>query len=284
MILRRRQIALPSQVMKPNILFVAGRASCVQVLEGAARQAHLLPDVCDTAYHAVERLGANNYSALVLDLESSGAENVLRMAHLLPVPERPVVFAMVSPRMHVATAYECGANFVLYKPLQPEQVLRSLRAARGFMPPNRPLNRQKDRRSSMRHEVRYLVHFDLPGAVCYPALLLDVNADGMSVQTTGAIPLTKSMPFRLQLPHGQRVRGSAEVIWTDSSGRAGLLFSHLAAQGRQRIEALLSSHSLSSQRTSRTRRKSELARAASAAVALISVELGFLRLTRTCLD
>ncbi len=224
----------------------------MQVLEGAARQAHLLPDVCDTSYHAMERLGASNYSALVLDLESPGAENVLRMAHLLPVPERPVVFALVSPRMHVATAYECGANFVLYKPLQPEQVLRSLRAARGFMP--------MDRRRSSRHDVRYLVHFDLPGAVCYPALLLDVNADGMSVQTTGAIPLTKSMPFRLQLSHGQRVRGSAEVIWTDSSGRAGLMFSHLAALGRQRILSWLSS-----QRTNRTRRKPELARAASTA-------------------
>jgi CheY-like chemotaxis protein len=259
--------------MKPNILFVAGRASCVQVLEGAARQAHLLPDICHTAYDAVERLGASNYSALVLDLESSGAENVLRMTHLLPEAERPVVFTMVSPRMHVATAYECGANFVLYKPLQPEQVLRSLRAARGFMPLNRPLHRSKersldrseDRRKSARHDVRYLVHFDLPGAVCYPALLLDVNADGMSVQTTGAISLTKVMPFRLQLSHGQRVRGSAEVMWTDSSGRAGLMFSHLSAQGKQHIVTWLSSHAFASPRMSRTRRKPELAHAAGAA-------------------
>jgi CheY-like chemotaxis protein len=276
-ILRLRRSPLPSQVMKPNILFVAGRASCVQVLKGAARLAHLSPDVCDTAYHAVERLGANNYSALVLDLESPGAENVLRMTHLLPEAERPVIFAMVSPRMHVATAYECGANFVLYKPLQPEQVLRSLRAARGFMPMNRRLDpsndrslyrsndRSKDRRKSARHDVRYLVHFDLPGAVCYPALLLDVNADGMSVQTTGAIPLTKVMPFRMQLAHGQRVRGSAEVIWTDSSGRAGLMFSHLSAQGKQHIVTWLSSHAFASPRMSRTRRKPELAHAAGAA-------------------
>lgn len=250
MILRLGRIAVLSPVMKPNILFVGGRSSSVQVLEGAAQEARLLPDVCDTAYHAMERLGAQHYSALVLDLEAAGAENVLRMAHLLPVLERPVVFAMVSPRTHVETAYESGANFVLYKPLQPEQVLRSLRAARGFMPLNRASDRSrdrsaglsKDRRRSARHDVRYLVHFDLPGAVCYPALLLDMNADGMSVQTTGAIPLTKSMPFRLQLSHGQHVRGSAEVMWTDSSGRAGLLFSRLGAQGRQNIATWLSSH------------------------------------------
>lgn len=219
--------------VKPNILFVAGRSSCVQVLERAAQQASLLSDVCDTPSHAVERLAAHNYSALVVDLEASGAENVLRMAHLLPQAERPVVFAMVSPRIPVATAYEFRANFVLYKPLQPEQVLRSLRAARGFMP--------MERRRSARRSAQSIVHFDLPGSDCYPGMLLDLNATGMSVQTTGAIPLRDTVPFRMQLPQGGLVRGSAEVLWTDSSGRAGLTFSRLTAQGREGIVAWLTS-------------------------------------------
>jgi hypothetical protein len=203
------------------------------VLESAAQQASLLPDVCDTAAHAVERLVNQSYSALVVDLEAVGAENVLRMAHLLPPAERPLVFAMVSDRTPVATAYEFRANFVLYKPLQAEQVLRSLRAARGFMP--------LERRRSARRSAKSLVHFDLPGSLGYPAMLLDVNATGMSVQTTGAIPLRDTVPFRLQLPQGGIVRGAAEVLWTDSSGRAGLIFSKLAAQARQSIVDWLSS-------------------------------------------
>jgi len=218
--------------VKPNILFVAGRSSCVQVLQSAAQQASLLPDVCDTAAHAVERLVSQDYSALVVDLEACGAENVLRMAHLLPASERPVVFAMVSDRTPVATAYEFRANFVLYKPLRAEQVLRSLRAARGFM--------TLERRRSARRPGNSLVHFDLPGSAGYPAMLLDVNASGMSVQTTGAIPLRDTVPFRLQLS-GRIVRGAAEVLWTDSSGRAGLIFSKLATQARQSIASWLSS-------------------------------------------
>jgi len=219
--------------VKPNILFVARRSSCLQVLESAAQQASLLPDVCDTAGHAVDRLATQSYSALVVDLEAPGAENVLRMAHLLPSADRPVVFAMVSDRTPVATAYEFRANFVLYKPLQAEQVLRSLRAARGFMP--------MDRRRSSRSAAKSLVHFDLPGSAGYPAMLLDVNASGMSVQTTGAIPLRNTIPFRLQLPEGGIVRGAAEVLWTDSSGRAGLIFSKLATQARESIASWLSS-------------------------------------------
>jgi len=203
----------------------------VQVLESAAQQASLLPDVCDTAAHAVERLVSQSYSALVVDLEALGAENVLRMAHLLPAAERPVVFAMVSDRIPVATAYEFRANFVLYKPLQAEQVLRALRAARGFMP--------MERRRSARKVTKSLVHFDLPGSMGYPAMLLDVNATGMSVQTTGAIPLRDTVPFRLQLPQGAIVRGAAEVLWTDSSGRAGLIFSKLATRARLSIVSWL---------------------------------------------
>ena len=174
---------------------------------------------------------------MVVDLDHSDAKSAIEMTHLLPTTERPVVFAMVGPKIHVATAYECGANFVLYKPLQLEQVLRSLRAARGFMP--------AERRRSARHGVRHLVHFDIPGEACHPALLLEVSATGMSVQTTGAMSLTENVPFRLQLPQGPAVKGSAEVIWTDSSGRAGLMFSRMAAHTRDRIQSWLTSQNKS---------------------------------------
>ena len=216
----------------------------MRVLESAAAQASLVPEVCDTASHAVERLSAHSYSALVVDFETHGAENVLRMAHLLPALERPVVFAMVSPRMPVATAYEFRANFVLYKPLQAEQVLRSLRAARGFMP--------MERRRSSRRVAQSMVHFDMAGIEGYPATLLDLNATGMSVQTTGAIPLRDTVPFRLQLPLGGILRGSAEVLWTDSSGRVGLTFSRLAAQARQSLVEWLSARQTGNQLESKT--------------------------------
>src|SRR5260370_23838857 len=131
---------------------------------------------------------------MVVELESFGAENVRRVADLLPASERRVVFAMVRERTPVATAYEFRASFVLYKPLQPEQVLRSLRAARGFMP--------LERRRSARRAAKSLVHFDLPGSAGYPAMLLDVNATWISVQTTWAVPVGDTVPLRFQVPQG----------------------------------------------------------------------------------
>jgi hypothetical protein len=219
--------------VKPHILFVAPRCSGQQVLQNAAQQASLVSHFCNTAAHAAERLVNHNYSALAVDLEAPGAENVLRMAHLLPPVQRPVVFAMVSDRMPVATAYEFRANFVLYKPLQEEQVVRTLRAARGFLP--------CERRRSLRRPAQSVVHLDLPESAGYPGVLLDVNETGMSVQTTGAIPLHDTVTFRLQLPQAGVVCGAADVLWTDSSGRAGLIFSRLAVQARQSIASWLAS-------------------------------------------
>jgi hypothetical protein len=82
----------------------------------------------------------------------------------------------------------------------------------------------------------------------------------MSVQTTGAIPLRDTVPFRLQLPEGGIVRGAAEVLWTDSSGRAGLIFSKLATQARQSIVSWLSAQ----RNPQKAQRKGHLALAASA--------------------
>jgi len=93
-------------------------------------------------------------------------------------------------------------------------------------------------------------------------MLLDVSATGMSVQTTGAIPLRDTIPFRLQLPQGGLVKGAAEVLWTDSSGRAGLIFSRLAPQARQSIVAWLTSQE-NLQKTGRVQGKRHLALAAS---------------------
>ena len=57
------------------------------------------------------------------------------------------------------------------------------------------------------------------------------------------------------------MRGAAEVLWTDSSGQAGLIFSRLAGQARQNIVSWLSSQQ-GPQKTGRVRGKRHLALAA----------------------
>jgi len=156
----------------------------------------------------------------------------VHMARLAPAQRRPVVFAVISELTDVGSVFQAGANFVLYKPLVREQVLRSLRAGRAFMQP--------DRRRSSRQKAESLVYLRF-GDVCpVPALVLDINEDGLAVQASEPLPAAE-LPLRFILPGTTyMIEGSGEVTWADDTGRAGIFFSELTPAARRQLKAWLS--------------------------------------------
>jgi hypothetical protein len=136
---------------------------------------------------------------------------------------------MIDGRTDIAGTFQAGANFVLYKPLVAEQVLRSLRAGRAFMMP--------DRRRSARQKAESLVYLRF-GDVCpVPALVLELSEDGLSVQAAEPVPAAE-VPLRFILPGtAHLIEGSGEVMWADDSGRAGILFRDLPVASRRALKA-----------------------------------------------
>jgi DNA-binding NarL/FixJ family response regulator len=143
--------------MKLNALLMCHEQALLPVLVGALEEFEIDEELCACAEEAMELLALAHYSALVVDFSLPGAARVAHMARLTPAERRPVVFAMIDARTEIAGAFQAGANFVLYKPLVAEQLLRSLRAARAFMLP--------DRRRSPRQRAESLVYLRL-GDVC----------------------------------------------------------------------------------------------------------------------
>jgi len=183
---------------------------------------------CHDSAEAIELLVQGHHSALVLDFDLPGAEQVARLAHLAAPRKRPVVFAMVSAFTPVGGAFQSGVNFVLYKPLEFDQVLRSLRAGQGFMPPNP--------RRSERHTLETLVYLQL-GVAALPAIVLDISEQGMALQTTEPLPTVQNVPLRFTLPGtAQLLEATGEVIWSDENGRAGMFFSDLPAAARTQLK------------------------------------------------
>src|SRR3954451_22403449 len=130
-------------------------------------------EICIAVPDAMEKLTNEQVSALVLGFALPASAQVARLARLAPPSRRPVVFAMIGALTGIASAFQAGANFVLYKPLVHEQVLRSLRAGRGFMRP--------DRRSATRHKLEALVYLQF-GIAALPAIVLDVTEKGLALQ------------------------------------------------------------------------------------------------------
>jgi CheY-like chemotaxis protein len=218
--------------MKLNALLMCRDHESLTMLADALQELAIDQEACVSEPHTMELLALGHYSALLVDFDLPGAAQVVHMARLAPAQRRPVVFAVISELTDVGSTFQAGANFVLYKPLVRDRVLRSLRAGRAFM--------QSDRRRSSRQKAESLVYLRF-GDVCpVPALVLDISEDGLAVQASEPLPAAE-LPLRFILPGTTyMIEGSGEVTWADDTGRAGIFFSELTPAARRQLKAWLS--------------------------------------------
>ncbi len=99
-----------------------------------------------------------------------------------------------------------------------------------------------DRRSCLRHKVNGPVFASFDGVT--GGMILDLSEQGLSMQT--AVPLEvdrrsdRRVQFRLDLPHPDtHLETTGYIAWADALGRAGVRFSELPADARQRLDAWL---------------------------------------------
>ncbi len=99
-----------------------------------------------------------------------------------------------------------------------------------------------DRRSCLRHKVHGPVFASFDGVT--GGMILDLSEQGLSMQT--AVPLDvhrradRRVQFRLDLPDPDtHLETTGYIAWADALGRAGVRFSDLPAEARQRLDAWL---------------------------------------------
>ena len=217
--------------MRRNALLVSQDSASLRVLTAMLDALEFDHHTCPSSAEAVELLVQGHWSALVLDFDLPGAGQVAAMARMASPQRRPVVFAMVSAFTPVGGAFQSRVNFVLYKPLDFEQVARSLRTAQGFMPHNP--------RHSSRHELDTLVYLQL-GVAALPAMVLDLSEQGLALQAPEPLPPVQNVPLRFVLPGTTHlVEATGKVIWADDDGRAGMFFSHLTPASHQHLKSWL---------------------------------------------
>ncbi len=241
-----------------NALLLCREPESLRLLEAALDEFGIEQEICLSPARAVELMAQGRYSALVLDFDLPGAAWVAWVARLAPSHRRPVVFAMIGATTAVADTFQAGANFVLYKPLVMEQVARSLRAGYGFLQP--------DRRRTPRQRLETLVYLQF-GIAALPAMVLDLNDQGLSLQAPEPLPPVVQVPLRFVLPGtSNMVEGTGEIIWTDDTGRAGVFFSDLTPASHRYLKNWLAKRSPKKKHSSRLARGAERVRALRPAV------------------
>jgi ActR/RegA family two-component response regulator len=251
--LPRAVAAVSCGLMAFNALLMCREEKHLRVLGKALDEVGMEQEVCLSAPEALDLTVQRHYSALVLDFDLPGAATVARMARLAPSRRRPLIFGVIGALTEIAETFQAGANFIFYKPLGLEQIVRCLRAGRGFMRP--------DRRKSPRQSLESLVYLQF-GIAALPAMVLDLNQDGLALQAPEPLPPVQQVPMRFVLPGtGHMVEGMGEVVWADDGGRAGMLFSRLTPASRKYLKQWFVKRDLKKKTVARPAPRTEKARA-----------------------
>jgi CheY-like chemotaxis protein len=187
---------------------------------------------CPSGQAALEMVMTGHCSTLIVDFDLPGADEVIRMASLLPPIQKPTLLA-IACRAWPGTgqAFQSGASRILYRPVEPEQVKEALTVEKK--------SRNANRRKATRYDVKTLVYLDLENGTI-PGVSIDIGEHGLAVQATETVPMASNLAFRCILP-GTKVtlQGHADVIWASDQGRAGLFFSKLSPTSRKHLKQWL---------------------------------------------
>jgi CheY-like chemotaxis protein len=187
---------------------------------------------CPSGQAALELVMSGRASTLIVDFDLPGAEEVIRMAALLPPGQKPALLAVASRAWPgTGQAFQSGASRILYRPLEIEQLKEALKADKK--------TRKTTRRKSTRYEVKTLVYLDLESGTL-PGVSIDIGEHGLAVQATEPVPMNSNLAFRCVLPGTEiTLQGHADVMWASDQGRAGLFFSKLSTTARKHLKQWL---------------------------------------------
>ena len=217
--------------MKMNALVMSRNTTAVKTLVTAFAELGMEYRISFSPSETLELVATGQHSALVVDFDLPHSIEVAKMVRALPSSQKPVLFGMIGAGTSIASVFQAGSNFVLYKPMDLLQVLHSFRAAESFM--------RKDRRRSSRNKSETLAYLQLPGGTI-PALVQDLTEQGLSVQAAEQLMPLRGVPLRFLLPGTTNVvKATGDFIWSDRAGRAGLFFTDMPVACRRDLQAWL---------------------------------------------
>jgi len=202
-----------------------------EVLSGAEVEASCLTD----SHAAAGRIQREKFDAVFLDARMPAPDGMelTRMIRKSGVNAKTIVVMITGEgeQNFLSRAFQVGANFVLFKPIDRRSLLRLLRITQG------PIDRE--RRRFTRVSVRRPVAICL-GKERVRAMTVDLSASGMLVQAEQRFSVGATLEFSLDLGMNWKpVQGVARVIRFVGDDFMGLEFQSLPVAQVEILEEFL---------------------------------------------
>jgi CheY-like chemotaxis protein len=199
-------------------LLLCSDEKIVRVLRRTLGELDISVEHCASSEIALSHLTRGRFEAIIVDCAGPGAADVLSSVRTSPCNQRAVAVAILDPNTGLRSAFEIGANFVLYKPVTAERAKSSFRAARALM--------KKERRRNIRVPVQFPVEMSSrESGARFKVNTTDLGEGGLAVslprrsQPGGRWDLSFTLPGSIQALEVQ-----AEFAWEGSGTQVGLRF------------------------------------------------------------
>ncbi len=202
-----------------------------EVLSSAEMEAHALTD----STQAAARLREEKFDAVFLDVRMpppDGIELARQMRTSGLNRATPIVIITGEEDRGVMTrAFQAGANFFLYKPVDRTRLLQLIRVTQGSI--------QHERRRFRRVKVSCKVSIE-SGQDRLNGRTLDLSLNGMLVQVTRVLPVGSLVHVSLELsPATSSVRAAARVVRVVGDDCMGLQLENAGMAESERLQEFL---------------------------------------------
>lgn len=217
--------------MNLNSLLVCSDERAVRVLRNVLSELEIDVEHCVDPGSAASKLAKSAFEAIVIDSKDDPGFGLLRRLRAGKQNNRSVAIAIIDARTKLQSAFEFGANFVIYEPISTEKAKSSFRAARALM--------KRERRRSLRLEVNIAAYFRFDNGEGEHGTISGLSEGGMSVRFPSNKKRT-AVNFCFALPDTATViEAGGAIAWQDARHRAGVQFTSLAEASRESIKEWL---------------------------------------------
>ena len=184
---------------------------------------------------AIELSARRHLDSFVIDCDDvPHATNLLSQIRNSRSNKLSVIFAVVNATTSVNMALEAGANFVLEKPVQDNQLRCVLDTALPRM--------QREHRRYFRYKVNLPIELLCQTGATFAGKMMNVSEGGLAVTRFGpaSVEGVVTVRFTLPSPKAQVIQAKADVIWSDAFV-VGLRFLQMDRVCRSMFETWLGS-------------------------------------------
>jgi hypothetical protein len=181
---------------------------------------------------AVKKSAELRYDAILVDDDVEDARLLLEHVMELPYCSKAVRIALADPSAKMDAVFKVGTQIIIYKPLSIERVRHGLRAVRNLMARER-------RRGAKRVHTMISARMSPRNSrgTSKQVLIADLSESGAAIHfEAGDLPASTILNLDFALPGSpDRVHATAELVWQDNQGAAGLRFLDMPSFARKQL-------------------------------------------------